>query len=318
MATSALIPVETAKLAPLLDRALNYVYQSRSANTLRGYASDRRHFSRFLKTLGMDPVPARPDVVASYLSACADSGLKAGSIQRRVSAIAAMHQAAGYESPTTHPSVKLCLAGIRRSIGTRQMGKKPALTPDIAAMCSHLPAGLLGIRDRAILLVGFAGAFRRSELVGLNIEDLEFVEDGARFTINRSKTDQEGAGEIVGIARGRNLCPVEALRAWLSIANITSGPIFRAVTRHGRILPNRLTDQVVALVVKRYITAAGIEPAKYSGHSLRAGLVTQAALNSVPEYAIMRQTRRKSTEMLHRYIRDANVFRDNASARLGL
>jgi integrase len=185
-------------------------------------------------------------------------------------------------------------------------------------MCSHLPAGLVGIRDRGILLIGFAGAFRRSELVGLNIDDLEFVEDGARLTNRRSKTDQEGAGEVVGISRGVNLCPIQALRVWLSASTIRSGAIFRSVTRHGRVQPDRLTDQVVALVVKRYSAAAGLDPAMYSGHSLRAGLVTQAALNGVPEYAIMQQTRHKSAEMLRRYIRDANVFRDNASARLGL
>lgn len=266
----------------------------------------------------MTPLPARADTVASYLGACADAGLKAGTIQRRVSAIAAAHFAAGHDSPTTSAAVKLCLGGIRRVLGTRQTGKSPALTTDIAAMCSHLPLGLLGIRDRAILLCGFAGAFRRSELVGLDVEDVEFGEAGVRVTIRRSKADQEGVGQVVGIARGANLCPVEALQAWLSAAGVTSGPVFRAVTRHGRVEHARLTDQVVALVLKRYSAAAGLDSTKFSGHSLRAGLVTQAALNGAPECAIMRQTRHKSAAMLRHYIRNANLFRDNASAFLGL
>lgn len=309
---------ETSDLTPFLSRARHYVYQSRSANTLRGYNSDWRHFSRFSKALGIEPMPARPEMVASYLSACADSGLTAGSIQRRVSAIAAVHNAAGYDSPASGPAVKLCLAGIRRALGIRQEGKRPTLTTDLAAMCSHLPAGLLGIRDRAILLIGFSGAFRRSELVGLDFEDLAFGDDGVRITIRRSKTDQEGAGQVIGIARGMNLCPVAALQAWLSAAAITSGPVLRSVTRHGSVNTSRLTGQVVALVVKRWSAVAGLESAKYSGHSLRAGMVTQATLNGVSEGAIMRQTRHRSSEMLQRYIRDAKVFRDNASARLGL
>ena len=160
MAAAVLIPLkEASSLAPFLGRVRSYVHQSRSKNTLRGYRADWRNFCEFTEALGADPMPARPEVVSSYLSACADSGMKAGSIQRRLSAIAAMHSAAGYDSPTARASVKLCLAGIRRALGTRQQGKTPALTADIAAMCSHLPPGLLGTRDRALLLFGFAGAF---------------------------------------------------------------------------------------------------------------------------------------------------------------
>jgi site-specific recombinase XerD len=319
LAAVGLIPIDgTVNVSQLRDSVRGYVNQSRSKNTLRGYRADWQHFVAFSEVLAEEAMPARPENVAAYLSSCADHAPKAGSIQRRVSAIAAMYKAAGYDSPTLSPVVKLCLAGIRRALGTRQEGKKPTLTSDIAAMCSHLPPGLLGIRDRAILLIGFAGGFRRSELVGLNFGDLQFGDDGVRIMIAHSKTDQEGAGQVVGIARGMNLCPVAALQAWLSAASITYGPAFRSVTRHGHVEPDRLTDQVVAMVVKRYSAAAGLDPAKYSWHSLRAGLVTQAALNGVSEHAIMRQTRHKSTEMLRRYIRDANLFGDNASGRLGL
>jgi integrase len=185
-------------------------------------------------------------------------------------------------------------------------------------MLSRAPDTLIGLRDRALLLVGFAGAFRRSELVALDVEDLEFTEDGMKVLIRRSKTDQEGAGQAVGIARGVNLCPVAALKAWLAAAGITSGPIFRPVNRHGRVQDRRLTDQVVALVVKRYAEAAGMDSRKYAGHSLRVGLVTSAAMNNVPEYVIQKQTRHKSTDMLRRYIRDVSLFRDNASSRVGL
>jgi integrase len=247
-----------------------------------------------------------------------DVGLKAGSVSRRVSAIAAVHTSAGHDSPTTKAAVKLCLAGIRRALGVRQIGKAPTLTGDIAAMLSHVPAGLLGVRDRAMLLVGFAGAFRRSELVALQVEDLTFTEDGVKILIRKSKTDQDGAGQTVAITRGVNMCPVDALKAWLTAANITTGPIVRAASRNGLLQERAVTDQVVALRVKKYAAAAGLDARKYAGHSLRAGLVTQAAVNGVSELSIMRTTRHKSSAMVQRYIRDANLFRDNASGRVGL
>jgi integrase len=256
--------------------------------------------------------------VAAYISACADHGdLKAGSIQRRVSAIAAFHTVAGFNSPAASPEVKLTLAGIRRTLGTAQQGKAPILTADVAAMLAHLPDRLIGVRDRALLLIGFAGAFRRSELVALDTGDIEFREDGVKVTIRKSKTDQEGAGQVIGIARGSKLCPVRAIEEWTAAAGITGGAIFRHVDRHGRLL-ERMSPEAVALVVKRYAAVAGLDPAKYAGHSLRAGLVTQAAINGVQELAIMKQTRHKSSEMLRKYVRDASLFRENASARVGL
>ena len=150
------------------------------------------------------------------------------------------------------------------------------------------------------------------------MEDIETTADGSKVLIRRSKTDQEGQGQTVGIARGQKLCPVAALEAWLASAGITSGPIFRRVNRHGQVLPGRLEPRAVAIVVQRYADAAGLNAAKYGGHSLRAGLATQAALNDVPERIIQKQTRHKSADMLRRYIRDASLFRENASARVGL
>jgi integrase len=212
----------------------------------------------------------------------------------------------------------LTLAGIRRRLGTRQRGKEPTLTADIAAMTSALPRNLIGKRNRAILLVGYAAALRRSELVSINVEDLAFTVDGIRLTIPKSKTDQEGEGQVIGIAAGTALCPVRALREWLDASKISSGAVFRRVSRFGTVGSGRLTDQVVANVVKVGAARVGLDPKKYAGHSLRAGLVTQAAINNVPEHRIMRQTRHKSADMVRRYIRDVDLLRNSASAALGL
>jgi len=325
MADLALVPTPTmlttgdcSPLAAFKPRVAQYIGQSRSVNTLRGYRADWRDFTAWCEARAVESMPAAPGTVCAYLTAVADRGLKTGSIQRRISAIAAAHTAAGFESPTTTAAVKLTLAGVRRQLGVMQQGKAALLTADVAAMVSRLPGGLIGVRDRAVLLMGFAGAFRRSELVALDVEDLQFGDDGAKVTIRRSKTDQEGQGQSIGIARGAALCPVAALEGWLAAGGITAGPVFRSVDRHGKLQPGRLGDRAVATVVKRYATAAGLDAAKYSGHSLRAGLVTQAALNDVPERIIQKQTRHKSADMLRRYIREASLFRDNVSARVGL
>jgi site-specific recombinase XerD len=308
---------ETA-LIPFVESVKRYARASRAESTLRGYRSDWAGFQQWCQQNWLDCLPASPSTVAAYISHCADTGkLKSGSIQRRVAAISAMHTSSGQNSPTTSAEVRLVMAGVRRTLGTAQTGKAPILTTDVAAMLTYVPNKLLGVRDRALLLVGFAGAFRRSELVALNVEDLEFRDDGLKVTIRRSKTDQEGVGQAIGIARGSKLCPVAALQAWLAAGGITQGAIFRHIDRHGRIL-SRMNPEAVALVVKRYAAAAGLDPVKYAGHSLRAGLVTQAAINGVQEMAIRRQTLHKSSQMVQRYVRDANLFRENASARVGL
>jgi len=307
-----------AALTPFIEPVARYAQASRAESTLRGYRTDWRQFEEWCEANGLVSLPATAATVAAYISTKADQrDLKVGTIQRHVAAIRAFHGVDGYESPTASMEVKLTLAGIRRTLGVAQDGKAPVLTTDVASMISRIPDKLLGVRDRALLLVGFAGAFRRSELVALNFEDVEFREDGLKVTIRRSKTDQEGAGQVIGIACGTALCPVRALRDWLSAGNITAGPIFRNIDRHGRIL-SRMTAQSVALVVKRYAEDAGLDPANYAGHSLRSGFCTQAAINGVPEHAIMKQTRHKSSQTLRKYLRDANLFRANASARVGL
>jgi integrase len=212
------------------------------------------------------------------------------------------------------------MAGVRRAKGTASQPKTPALTGDIIKMLGGLPDGLLGIRDRALLLIGFAGAFRRSELVGLNTGDLEFATEGLVITLRRSKGDQEGQGRKLAIPHGTSAstCPVRALKSWLEAASITEGPVFRSVNRHGQVQPRRLSGYAVALVVKRYADVAGLDPARYAGHSLRSGLATSAAIAGASERSIMNQTGHRSTAMVRRYIRDGNLFRDNAAGRLGL
>ena len=187
-------------------------------------------------------------------------------------------------------------------------------------MVTALPDGILGTRDRALLLVGFSSACRRSELVGLDHQDVQPTSDGLVLTLRRSKTDQEGAGRSIGVPYGSdpNTCPVRSLAAWLDASGITAGPIFRPINRHGHVGSSRLSDRSVALIVKKYAAAAGLGPQHYSGHSLRAGLATSAAAAGASERAIMAQTGHRSAAMVRRYIRDGSLFRENAAAVVGL
>lgn len=301
----------------LVNRAKDYIADAVSDNTKRGYASDFRRFSEWCESSGFCSLPAEPATVAAYFSLLADSGKKPSTIDRARAAIRMAHETAELPDPTSHKSVRLTLAGIRRTVGTAPVKKSPLLVADIRAMLSVLPDGLIGIRDRALLLIGFAGAFRRSELAGLTVECLEFSAEGVKVFLPKSKTDQEGSGRYVGIARGNGLCPVRALEAWIEAAGITDGPVFLSVDRHGK-LKEVITPQSVALAVKRAADAAGLDPAKYSGHSLRAGFVTQASMNGASESNIMRSTGHTSHATVKGYIRIANLFQDNASNRLGL
>jgi integrase len=212
------------------------------------------------------------------------------------------------------------MAGIRRAKGTAPRTKAPALASDIRAMIGAMQDGLLATRDRAVLLVGFAGALRRSELVGLKHNDVEVTRDGLVVTLRRSKTDQEAHGRKIGIPYGSDprTCPVRALEAWLSESGISEGQLFRYVNRHGKLQPGALSPYAVALVVKRRAAAAGLDARRYAGHSLRAGLATAAAIGGASERSIMAQTGHRSVAMVRRYIRDGSLFRENAAARTGL
>ncbi|NCB47593.1 site-specific integrase [bacterium] len=201
-----------------------------------------------------------------------------------------------------------------------QTGKAPLLTEHIRRMVNSLPDSTAGVRDRALILLGFSGAFRRSELIGLNVDDIAFEKDGLVVTINRSKTDQEGYGIKKGIPYGNfdDTCPVLAMQRWLAISGISSKAIFRGIDRHGNIAEKRLTSKAVSLIIKRIAKEVGLNPEKYSGHSLRAGLATQASIAGASEIEIMNQTGHRSIVTLRRYIRDGNLFRQNAAGKIGL
>ena len=267
------------------------------------------------------PLPASPDTVALYLTHCA-RGLKTSTVQRRIATLSEAHRAADSKSPTRSTLVRSTWQGIRREKGIATQGKEPALADHIRAMVAHLKEGtLLSARDRALLLIPrFAGAMRRSELVGLDVSDVVETEEGLAVTIRRSKTDQYGAGRKIGIPYGSTplTCPVRVLRSWLQETGLAEGPLFRAVDRHGKVSESRLSDQTVARVVKRALREAGRNAERFAGHSLRAGLATQAAMGGASERSIQEQTGHKSLMMLRRYIRDGNLFRENAAAKTGL
>jgi integrase len=244
---------------------------------------------------------------------------KPSTIGRRISAISQAHQLAGHESPTRSAVVRMTLQGIRREKGVATTVKLPITVPDLRRMIDATPDSLKGMRDRALLLVGFAGAFRRSELVALNVEDIEEVEEGIVVTLRRSKTDPEGAGRRVAIPHGRHAdtCPTLGLRQWLEAAGITAGPLFVSIDRHGH-LDGRLSDKGVALVVKHYAAAIGRDADDFSGHSLRAGFATEAARSGASELAIMRQTGHRSLPMVRRYIREGSMWQSHPASKLGL
>ena len=306
-------------LAGLAEQAREYVKASKAPNTVRAYRSDWAGFVAWCEGQGVASLPAAPETIALYLTHQAPA-VTVATLGRRLVSIGQAHRAAGHEDPTKALAVKAVWQGIRRTKGTAPKCKAPAVTEEVRRMVEALPAGLLGARDRALLLVGFAGAFRRSELVGLNRADVAITLEGLVITLRRSKTDQEGEGRKVGIPYGSRpaTCPVRALTGWLDAAGISEGPIFRPVNRHGQLGAGRLSGYGVALVVKRAAEAAGLEPANYAGHSLRAGLATSAANAGASERAIMAQTGHKSVNMVRRYIRDGSLFRDNAAAVVGL
>jgi integrase len=212
------------------------------------------------------------------------------------------------------------MKGIRRTMGTAPAQKAPALTDDIRAMVEATDAGMIGLRDRALILLGFAGAFRRSELVGLNVEDCAFRKDGLTIALRRSKTDQEGVGRRIGIPYGANpeTCPVRTVQSWLEQAGVSTGPVFRSINRHGHVQPGGLSGIDVARVVKKLAERAGLDAVKYAGHSLRAGHATSAAIAGASERSIMNQTGHRSVQMVRRYIREGSLFRENSAGKLGL
>lgn len=292
------------------EKIAEYLQASLSDNSKRAYLSDVAHFM----TWG-GSIPATPETVAGYLVAHAKTHSNS-TLTRRLVSISRAHTTQGYASPVKTDLVKSTLHGIRRVHGIAQHQVSPTMKSDITAMVDNLP-GLIGLRDRALLLVGFAGALRRSELVAINCTDISFVEQGMTIHIRRSKTDQTGEGRKLGIpyARGRH-CPILAIKQWMSTANINSGFLFRPVTKGGKVVDVGLSAEAVANIVKKRAQAIGLDPAKYAGHSLRAGLVSSAIQAGIPAHRIQQQTNHKSLDMLSRYIREVNLFVENAGGIL--
>ena len=288
-----------------------YVRDSLAENTRRAYLSDLAQFEAWGGS-----IPASAEIVASYLAAHANT-LSVATLVRRTASISKAHRARGLPSPTGSELVRATMQGIRRSRGCRQREAKPLLKDDLVRALDATGDGLKDARDRALLLIGFAGALRRSELVGLNVGDVEHVRQGIVVQLRRSKTDQDGQGRKIGIPFGRGRwCPVAALDAWLAASGITEGAIFRPVDRHGHIHSTRLSGEAVSLVVRERAADAGLDPIRFSGHSLRAGLATSAAQAGVPPWRIRAQTRHASDAMLARYVRDGEMFTENAAGAL--
>ena len=306
-----------AGLVPLAERAAALADLAVSPNTRRAYTRVWRGFERWTAARGLAALPAEPATLALYLTDRAEA-VSVSSLEQELAAIVAAHRAARLASPGEDPAVRLVWRGIRRTYGAPARGKAPVGVLELARMADALGPGPSGIRDRAILLLGFAGALRRSELVTLDVEDLTPMPDGYALLIRRSKTDGEGGGQRIGIPNGRRpgTCPVRAVRAWLQLADITTGAIFRPVDRHGRIGPDRLSGRAVAEVVKRAARAIGLADSVLAGHSLRAGLATEAVRAGVPERAIMAQTRHRSVLTFRGYVRTGSLFLDNPAAAL--
>lgn len=297
--------------AALSQKVAAYVEQGLAARTKRAYAADLAHFETWGGT-----TPATDITVASYLAEHAET-LSVATLCRRLATISKAHTAKGLISPTSSELVKATIKGIKRSLGTAQAEARPLLRDDLFAVLERTGDDTKSVRDRALLLVGFAGGFRRSELVGFDIEDIEHVRQGIAVRLRRSKTDQEGTGRKIGIPFGRTRwCPVTALNQWLSRAAIGAGPVFLRVNRHGHISKHRLSSEAVSLVIKERVASAGFEPSRYSGHSLRAGFATSAAMAGVSTWKIRAQTGHASDAMLGRYIREGDMFAGNGAGML--
>jgi integrase len=304
---------ETSNHVP--DRVAALVEASIADNTRRAYQSDLGRFEAWGGRL-----PADPAIVASYLAAHSET-LSVATLVRHMSTISKAHEARGLPNPCRSEIVRATLRGIKRSRGIAQRQAKPLLREDLFqvldAMGVKLPTSVKDARDRALLLIGFAGGFRRSELVGLDFADIERVRQGLIITLRRSKTDQEGAGRKIGLPFGRTRhCPILALDNWLAVSGIDAGPVFRPVDRHSRIASARLSGEAVSLVVKERVAAAGMDAAGFSGHSLRAGFATSAAQAGVSTLKIRAQTGHSSDAMLSRYVRDGELFVGNAAGTL--
>ena len=278
---------------------------SKSANTLRAYQSDYNDFSLFCSKNGFQPMPTQPKILALYLTHLS-SYSKYSTLKRRLASISMLHKTKGHYIDTKHPIIMENLMGIKRTNGSNQKGKKPILINDLKSLIKAIyrsnEKDFRKLRDKALVLIGFSGGFRRSELVDIEYEDIEFVEEGIKIFVKRSKTDQSGEGMTKAIPYfdNENFCPVKALKKWIEEVNLKNGKIFN------------ISDKSVALIIKKYANYAGLDSNRYAGHSLRSGFATSTAESGADERSIMEMTGHKSTEMVRRYIKEANLFKNNA------
>jgi site-specific recombinase XerD len=320
MATDLTIVSAATILPATLTRdfaaAMDLAKAEKAPSTRKAYGTDFRLFQAYCDGKGVSALPASPETVAAYLAIEAQTA-KPSTIGRRVAAIRYAHKVAGIAPlPTDAEGVKATVRGIRRTLGTAKNKKAPALAAKVKSMVATAPDSLTGLRDRVVLLLGFSGAFRRSELVALDVADISENEEGLMVVIRRGKTDQEAAGRTIGIPRGELACPVKALRAWLEAAEIDAGPVFRPIDKGGNVRQSRLTCRSVANIVKAYAGRAGFDAKAFSGHSLRSGFLTSAAAKGASIFKMMDQSGQKSVDTLRGYIRDAELFRDHAGAGL--
>ena len=314
-------PAPVPGIEELIQKTKEFVAAAKSPATIKAYRNDWRDFEAWCRLHNLPSLPSTPETIALYIADQAATRA-VGTITHRLTSITKAHQAAGLkESPasTRHFIVGETMKGIRRVLGTHQQGKDPLLADDIRKIVGAVPDSVLGLRDAALVLTGFAGAFRRSELARISVSDLSFTPEGVVIDLRVSKTDQDGAGRKVGIPFGKDLCPVLALQAWLEAAKISDGPVFRRVDRNGNPSRRRgLQKDSIGKLLKRAAARAGMDVDPLGGHSLRAGCVTQAAMNGVCEFVIMKQTGHKTEKTLRRYIRNGELFRENAAGAIGI
>lgn len=308
------------ELDELVASTKAFAARARADSTRKRYRGSWKQFAKWCAERALLALPAVPETVCLYLTACARKGRKVATLSLARTAIRVAHRRANLPDPCAEELVRETWKGICRELGMAQVQKHPLSADHLRAMVQMLPAGLAGSRDRALLLLGFAGGFRRSELVALERRDLHFAREGLECTVRRSKTDQVGRGalKVVAYAGDPDVCPVRAMQDWLGRAEIVEGAVFRRIRKNGQLGGHALTDQVVATLVKRGVAAIGLRMADYAGHSLRAGFVTAAKANGADDAAIMDQTGHRSLAMVQRYHRRTRAWERPASARLGL
>ena len=302
----------------LQEETLLNLQNSKANNTVRAYKSDFNDFGIFCAQNGFKSLPSDPKIVSLYLTHLSTKDAKMSTLKRRLVSIGVIHKLKGHYLDTKHPSIIENIMGIKRRKGSIQKAKKPILINSlkliIDAIDKQNKQEIKKFRDRSIILIGFSGGFRRNEIVSLDYDDLDFVPEGLKINIKRSKTDQFGEGftKALPYFDSSQYCPVVSLKNLLDLSKINSGPVFRRFVKGSKLSKNRLTDQTVALLIKKYLNLAGIDSKNFSGHSLRSGFATSAAESGAEERSIMAMTGHKSTEMVRRYIKEANLFKNNA------